>query len=164
LLFGKHRSRLFPALGLLCGLALHPSLATAHPAPNESPSASHSRHHSTRSPKSRTKSKRLHRSSWRHHGQQVIDTERARQIQQALIRNDYLDGEATGSWDERTRQAMQHYQQANGWQTRVVPDSRALIKLGLGPSSDGLLNPDTAMAPSAPPPAAAQNFTGTPQR
>jgi len=26
-----------------------------------------------------------------------------------------------------------------------VPDSRALIKLGLGPSTDKLLNPDSAM-------------------
>jgi len=27
----------------------------------------------------------------------------------------------------------------------VVPDSRALIKLGLGPSHDKLMNPETAM-------------------
>jgi len=32
----------------------------------------------------------------------------------------------------------------NGWQSKIVPDARALIKLGLGPSRDGLLNPESA--------------------
>ena len=36
------------------------------------------------------------------------------------------------------------FQHDNGWQTKLVPDSRALIKLGLGPSHDGLLNPESA--------------------
>lgn len=40
------------------------------------------------------------------------------------------------------------YQEANGWQTKSVPDSRALIKLGLGPDKKGLLNPDTAAVSS----------------
>ena len=30
---------------------------------------------------------------------------------------------------------MEKLQADNGWQTKLVPDSRALIKLGLGPSS-----------------------------
>jgi hypothetical protein len=29
---------------------------------------------------------------------------------------------------------MTKLQSANGWQTKLVPDSRALIKLGLGPA------------------------------
>ena len=29
--------------------------------------------------------------------------------------------------------AMQKMQGDNGWQTKITPDSRALIKLGLGP-------------------------------
>jgi hypothetical protein len=28
---------------------------------------------------------------------------------------------------------MQKLQEDNGWQTKITPDSRALIKLGLGP-------------------------------
>jgi hypothetical protein len=40
---------------------------------------------------------------------------------------------------------MERYQASNGWQTKVVPDSRALIKLGLGPGHDHLLNPESAM-------------------
>jgi Putative peptidoglycan binding domain len=79
------------------------------------------------------------------HGQQKIDPQRAEQIQQALIREHYLDGEASGVWNDACQRAMQRYQASNGWQTKVVPDSRALIKLGLGPDHDHLLNPERAM-------------------
>lgn len=90
----------------------------------------------------RTKSKR--RGSWKRRGQKQIDDQRCRAIQEALIREKYLDGEPTGRWDDHSKAAMQKYQQDNGWQTKVVPDSRAIIKLGLGPSNEGLINPDTA--------------------
>lgn len=76
-------------------------------------------------------------------GQQAIDAERAREIQEALIREKYLSGEPTGTWDAETRQAMTRYQNDHGWQTRVTPDSRALIKLGLGPNHAGLINPNS---------------------
>jgi Putative peptidoglycan binding domain len=90
----------------------------------------------------RAKSRR--RGSWKKRGQKDIDTKRASDIQEALIREKYLDGEPTGKWDDRTKSAMMKYQQDNGWQTKVIPDSRAIIKLGLGPSNEGLINPDTA--------------------
>ncbi len=77
-------------------------------------------------------------------GQQVIDPDRTREIQSALIREHYLDGEPSGIWDAQTKAALTKYQSDNGWQTKIVPDSRALIKLGLGPSKDGLLNPESA--------------------
>jgi Putative peptidoglycan binding domain len=79
------------------------------------------------------------------HGQHGIDAERTREIQQALIREHYLSGEPTGKWDQSTKEALTHFQEVNGWQTKSVPDSRALIKLGLGPDKSGLLNPDTAV-------------------
>jgi hypothetical protein len=31
---------------------------------------------------------------------------------------------------------MEKLQADNGWQSKITPDSRALIKLGLGPNSD----------------------------
>ena len=77
-------------------------------------------------------------------GQRAIGPERTREIQEALIREHYLDGEPSGVWDQRTRDALTRYQAENGWQTKITPDSRALIKLGLGPRHDGLLNPDSA--------------------
>jgi hypothetical protein len=81
-------------------------------------------------------------------GQQVIDNNRAREIQEALIREKYLDGDPSGVWDQRTRDAMARYQSDNGWQTKSLPDSRALIKLGLGPNHDNVLNPQTAATAS----------------
>jgi hypothetical protein len=68
-------------------------------------------------------------------GQRTIDDERATQIQEALIKAGYLTGEPTGHWDTASEAAMQKVQADNGWQTKLVPDSRALIKLGLGPST-----------------------------
>jgi hypothetical protein len=71
--------------------------------------------------------------AWKRHGQQSIQSDRILAIQQALIREKYLTGEPSGAWDARTQDAMSRYQAANGWQDKVTPDSRALIKLGLGP-------------------------------
>jgi peptidoglycan hydrolase-like protein with peptidoglycan-binding domain len=90
------------------------------------------------------------RGAWKRRGQQQIASERVRQIQEALIREKQLNGEATGVWDDRTKTAMLRYQAENGWQAKIAPDSRALIKLGLGPNMAGLLNPTTAILPMAP--------------
>jgi hypothetical protein len=78
-------------------------------------------------------------------GQQKIDPERAQEIQEALVREHYLSGEAAGTWNQASEEAMRRYQADHGWQSKAVPDSRALISLGLGPSHDHLLNPDSAM-------------------
>src|SRR5579875_2415600 len=64
-----------------------------------------------------------------------ISSARATEIQSALIQRGYLSGEPTGTWDSASISAMQKMQGDNGWQTKLVPDSRALIKLGLGPSA-----------------------------
>jgi len=80
----------------------------------------------------------------RFHGQQSIDSARTLEIQQALIRQHYLQGEPTGEWDQATRDALTRLQDDNHWQTKILPDARALIKLGLGPSQQNLLNPESA--------------------
>ena len=64
-----------------------------------------------------------------------IAPERATQIQNALIKGGYMTGEPSGTWDAQTQAAVQKLQADNGWQTKLVPDSRAIIKLGLGPGS-----------------------------
>ena len=92
-------------------------------------------------------------------GQQKIDPERAQAIQEALIREHYLSGEPAGKWDEASEEAMRRYQADHGWQSKTVPDSRALISLGLGPSHDHLLNPESAMTTE---PAAPRSETSTP--
>lgn len=79
-------------------------------------------------------------------GQQKIDPDRAGQIQQALVREHYLnEDQAAGGWNQASEQAMRKFQADHGWQSKTVPDSRALITLGLGPSKDHWLNPESAM-------------------
>ena len=84
-------------------------------------------------------SHRRHRSR-RPRGQQAIDPDRVTQIQQALVREHYLTGDPNGNWDSTTVAAMQKYQADHGWQTKLMPDSRALKSLGLGPDYSGALN------------------------
>ncbi len=73
------------------------------------------------------------------------------QIQEALIRVHYLNGEPTGNWDATTIAAMQKFQADQGWQTKLMPDSRALEKLGLGPDYSTAINAKTAQfTPAAP--------------
>jgi len=125
---------------VLAALVLFVSLssATTH---KTSQAPSKTKHSSKHGKKTRAKKTR---------GQRAIDEQRARQIQTALIREHYLDGTPNGQWDQRTKDAMQKFQASNGWQTKVVPDSRALIKLGLGPSQENLINPQTAATATVP--------------
>jgi len=62
---------------------------------------------------------------------------RAAQIQQALVAAGYLH-HASGRWDAATAAAMKKFQAEHRWQTRFVPDARALIALGLGPAATPL--------------------------
>ena len=119
-------SRIAMGLVMVAGLAALPAMAGTH------------RHAATSGHKhvkhaSAPKAKKMH-------GQQTIDPERATAIQQALIRQHYMNGEPTGHWDADTQAAMTKFQADQGWQTRITPDSRALIKLGLGPDHSAAIN------------------------
>jgi len=141
-----------------------PSHATTKPAHTTTKSSHKTSHKSTAKSSastSATKTSTHTTSSGKHssrkksaktRGQQKIDSERAQAIQEALIREHYMSGEATGTWNQASEEAMRRYQADHGWQSKTVPDSRALIKLGLGPSKDHLLNPESAMTtvPDAP--------------
>lgn len=88
-------------------------------------------------------------------GPRSIDDARAMQIQKALIKAGYMTGEPSGHWDSASEAAMEKLQGDNGWQTKLVPDSRALIKLGLGPggaaettATTATTNSTTASAPA----------------
>jgi hypothetical protein len=143
---------------LLCGVALAASpsddastkKSASHSTSSRSKKASvapspHSKSTSAKSSSAKTRTASSKRRKKKVRGQQKIDAERAQSIQEALIREHYLKGEASGKWDQASEEAMRRYQQDNGWQNKTVPDSRALIKLGLGPSKDHLLNPESAM-------------------
>ena len=124
-----YKTRFF--LAILIGAGILPSLAAASVVHHTTAkSASTHRVHSL------TTAKRYHRAR----GQQAIDADRVMQIQQALIREHYLAGDPSGKWDATTVAAMQKYQSDQGWQTKLMPDSRALKKLGLGPDYSNALN------------------------
>jgi hypothetical protein len=98
------------------------------------------------------------------HGQQTIDTQRVTAIQSALIREHYLSGEPTSKWDGETQAAMLKFQADQGWQTKITPDSRALIKLGLGPNHSNAINAgnganfNTLAKPAVAPPTQGEGF------
>jgi hypothetical protein len=140
--------------------------STSHSVASHTSSATHSTTQrktsavaSSRSGKGkRSRSKRTAR------GQQKIDPQRAEEIQEALVREHYMTGEPTGKWDQSSEDALRRYQADHGWQSKTVPDSRALISLGLGPNHDHLLNPESAMTtgPEVSHPAAMQSSSPTP--
>ncbi len=137
--------RVSPVASILIALfglvAFTSATTTTHTKPHHAKlsSAHHSSRHHSAKPDVKTA---------RYRGQHGIDVDRTREIQSALIREHYLTGEPTGVWDQTSKDAMLRYQADNGWQTKITPDSRALIKLGLGPDHKGLLNPETANIPS----------------
>lgn len=85
------------------------------------------------------------------HGQQSIEPDRVMEIQQALVREHYLTTEPNGQWDATTEAAMQKYQADQGWQTKLMPDSRALKKLGLGPDYSNAINAKNSTFADPPP-------------
>jgi hypothetical protein len=109
------------ALLLISTLAISPAFGSR---PHSAATTSHSRAISSKKGKSRVS---------KLHGQRVIDSDRATEIPTAVIRQKYLNGEPSHQWDSQTQVAMRQYQSDHGWQTKLTPDSRALISLGLGP-------------------------------
>ena len=61
-----------------------------------------------------------------------LQPERVQEIQQALIREGYLQGNASGQWDARTHDAMLRYQTDHGFAATGLPEAKSLMKLGLG--------------------------------
>ena len=126
---------------LAATLAFAGATATEKPSANPTAKVQKTSHHATHHASKRARKGRVR-------GQKAIDGDRVRQIQEALIREHYLKGEPSGKWDASTQQALHRYQSDQGWQSKSVPDSRALIRLGLGPDSGHLLNPESAMTMS----------------
>ena len=153
----SHRLRFLAAVTLgvfACFAAAGARSADDPPAKTPATTQTHKQSSTAKKSTGKTHAASAKHSSKKKHprGQQKIDSERAQAIQEALIREHYLTGEATGAWNQSSEEAMRRYQADHGWQSKTVPDSRALISLGLGPSKDHLLNPESAMTtvPDAP--------------
>ena len=67
-----------------------------------------------------------------------ISSERANEIQEALIKLGYLEGPASGQYDEKTADAMKQFQGANKLPTTGLPSAHTLKRLGVSKrSNDG---------------------------
>jgi peptidoglycan hydrolase-like protein with peptidoglycan-binding domain len=145
----KSRVAASSAALLVCSMAWTQGVAL--PAASASKTSTTASHPAAKLKSTKTKRTKASGSKGKHsrkasrRGQQKIDLERTHQIQEALIKKHYLNGTPSGKWDASTEAALRKFQADNGWQNKTVPDSRALIKLGLGPNHDHLLNPESAM-------------------
>ena len=117
-----HPFRSFLAIVICAGVFASPAFGTRTHKSSATTSRTHHR--------SSHRGSSAHSKSYRQRGQQSIDSSRVTQIQQALIREHYLTGEPAGTWNQANQ----------GWQTKLMPDSRALKKLGLGPDYSNALN------------------------
>jgi peptidoglycan hydrolase-like protein with peptidoglycan-binding domain len=135
------------AISLVAVVAALPAFATKTTHRATAAGSTHARTAHKLASRSKSKSHQLH-------GQQAIDSQRVTQIQEALIREHYLSSSANGQWDSATQAAMQKFQADQGWQTKLMPDSRALKKLGLGPDYSTAINAkDSSFVAPAPAPA-----------
>lgn len=65
-----------------------------------------------------------------------IPSERVTEIQNALIKAGFLEGPASGQYDENTIQAMKQFQQSNRLSQTGMPSASTLKKLGVAKRSD----------------------------
>ena len=90
--------------------------------------------------------------------QKAPTADRIAEIQSALARAGYYQGDPNGKWDGDTIGAMQKFQSSNGLDATGKLDALSLQKLGLGSSIAGVSAPKPVMPPaggaSPPPPAA----------
>lgn len=80
------------------------------------------------------------RTTWRNR-QTAPDRERYREIQQALVDKGYLEGPATGRWDQASIDALRRFQEEQNLEPDGKINSLSLIALGLGPKYDTQATP-----------------------
>jgi peptidoglycan hydrolase-like protein with peptidoglycan-binding domain len=114
-------------------------LATAVSATPQSSASSGSGSTSTSHKSTSKKKKSSHRRSARREPFQKAPTpDRISEIQTALSRGGYFEGDPNGKWDANTVAAMQKFQSANGLNSSGKIDAITLQKLGLGSSTAGV--------------------------
>jgi peptidoglycan hydrolase-like protein with peptidoglycan-binding domain len=126
------------ALGFLPVVAA----AATRPLPQSSTSQA-----STSSVPSKTTSHKKKHHAKREPSQKAPTADRVSEIQSALARGGYYQGDANGKWDSNTVAAVQKFQSANGIEANGKLDAPTLQKLGLGSDIAGVSAPKPATAP-----------------
>jgi peptidoglycan hydrolase-like protein with peptidoglycan-binding domain len=115
------------ATGTTSASAPRPQQASASSAPASSSTAAKQK-----------KSSKKHHASKREPTQKAPTPERISEIQSALSRNGYYQGNPNGKWDSNTISAMQKFQSDNGLSNSGKIDAPSLQKLGLGSGTAGV--------------------------
>jgi peptidoglycan hydrolase-like protein with peptidoglycan-binding domain len=97
-----------------------------------------------------------HKKSKKHHSrsapkQKEPTPERTSEIQSALSRGGYYQGDPNGKWDSNTVAAVQKFQSANGIEANGKLDAPTLQRLGLGSDIAGVSAPKPVSSPSGKP-------------
>ena len=135
------------AAALVCGIG--PAARAQSTASKSSASSSHSA--------SKKKSKKKHVAR-REPTQKAPTTDRVTEIQTALQREGFYQGDPSGKWDAGTQDAMRRFQESRGMTGTGKLDAPSLQKLGLGSDIAGVSAPRQSLPseqPTKPAPPAA---------
>ena len=124
---------------LAIAAALLVAAAQAFAYQQQSASSSSAAPSTTTTAKKKTVSKKHH--SRREPTQKAPTPARISEIQSALARNGYYQGQPNGKWDSNTVSAMQKFQSGNGLEPSGKLNALSLQKLGLGSSVAGVSAP-----------------------
>src|SRR5271168_857206 len=168
----RKMTKLSIAASLVLASLAYASSASAHPVsvatearrPQQSSAASapaNSAATTTTTAAKKKKSSKKHHASKREPTQKAPTPQRISEIQSALARGGYYQGEPNGKWDANTVGAMQKFQSSKGLDPSGKLDALTLQKLGLGSSVAGVSAPKPptppapagSAAPAANPPA-----------
>ena len=146
---------------LMWSLATPGSDARTRKLRQSSPQASSSGSASAPSSATQAKKKSKKRRARREPTQKAPTPDRIKEIQSALARGGYYQGEPNGKWDLNTAAAMQKFQSGNGLEPSGKINALSLQKLGLGSEIAGVSAPKPVApagtpAPAAPTPAPAR--------
>jgi hypothetical protein len=92
--------------------------------------------------------KKHHAVAKRQPSQKAPTADRITEIQSALARGGYYQGDPNGKWDSTTVAAVEKFQSANGIDSNGKLDAPTLQKLGLGSDIAGVSAPKPAAPPS----------------
>jgi peptidoglycan hydrolase-like protein with peptidoglycan-binding domain len=92
--------------------------------------------------------KKRKKTSSRQSSQKAPTPDRITEIQSALARGGYYQGDPNGKWDSNTVAAMQKFQSSNGLEANGKLDALSLQKLGLGSDIAGVSAPKQPVKPS----------------
>jgi hypothetical protein len=112
---------------------------------------------SSSTPATAKKSAKKHRRHRREPTQKAPTPERISEIQSALARNGFYEGDPNGKWDSKSVAALEKFQSSNDLEPSGKLDALTLQKLGLGSDIAGVSAPKSvppgspAPAPSGPP-------------